>query len=262
MQRSFLAILFLLTLSGPALADSQEPMVTHSFVDADLKQVLEWLAKEMNRNIYIWPTVQGTVTVELANVPADEAMRTVLALQADAYAFKILDGPSTRTVVVAPPDKLLEIFNPLNCYRGTRGPVADSPRMEYLLDTAPSARVLDFLKAQYPDVEFTPHPTQNGFYARGSREDLLQIKRELVNLDRLPAPSPPTIREFLPVRHLDLANAQELIATLVPDASLAVDPERRLLIVESSPGLIDHVRELLLELDRPEEPAASSELSR
>lgn len=69
-------------------------------------------------------------------------------------------------------------------------PREDKMRMEYLLEEAPSLKVIDFLSDQYERVKFTPHPTLNGFYAEGSREDLIQIKRELTNIGRYPEPPP------------------------------------------------------------------------
>lgn len=171
----------LLVLAGPLLADPPE-RVTHSFVQTNLPDALRVLAQKVNRNIYVAPDVQGIVTLELDDVPAAEAFRRLLDWH-QGFDFRFLDGPSTRTVVVARPDILVELIdNP--CCR--MRPVLTIPaRVEYLLEEeTPVADTLEFLKAQYPDVEFTPHPKLNGFYAEGSRENLLQIKRELTILER------------------------------------------------------------------------------
>ncbi len=228
-----------------------QKLVTLDFVNADLVYVLKVLAKEMGRNIYVGPTVQGSVTVTLKNVPVEGAMALILQMQENEYDYKVLDGPSVRTVVVAPPDKLAEIADDI--LGKTKGPkiAKDAVRMEYLLEEAPSAKVLDFLKGSYPNVEFTAHPTMNGFYARGSREELLQIKRELGNLDRIPEPPPPPLREFLSVKYGDVNDVRTLLSTLVPDVVYNVDARLGLIIAEGSPGAIDQVRELLAEIDRP-----------
>lgn len=228
-----------------------QKLVTLDFVNADLVYVLKVLAKEMGRNIYVGPTVQGSVTVTLKNVPVEGAMALILQMQENEYDYKILDGPSTRTVVVAPPDKLAEIADDILRTQKQAKVPANAVRMEYLLEEAPSAKVLDFLKGSYPNVEFTPHPTMNGFYARGSREDLLQIKRELANLDRVPPPPAPPLREFLSVKYGDINEVRALLSTLVPDVVYNVDTRLNLIIAEGSPGAIDQVRELLAELDRP-----------
>ena len=44
-------------------------------------------------------------------------------------------------------------------------------------------KVVEFLKAEYENVEFAVRSEPTGFYALGSREDLLQVKRELSNGD-------------------------------------------------------------------------------
>lgn len=227
-----------------------QKLVTLDFVNADLVYVLKVLAKEMNKNIYVGPTVAGSVTVTLKNVPVEGAMALILQMQENEYDYKVLDY---NTIVVAAPEKLDEvaddIFDPDNIKE--KEVPADAIRMEYLLEEAPAAKVVDFLKDEYGRVKFTPHPTMNGFYANGSKEDLLQIKRELANLDRVPEPPPPPLREFLPVKYGELTEIRGLLGTLVPDVQYNVDVRQNLLIVEGSPGAIDQVRELLAELDRP-----------
>lgn len=163
--------------------------VTLSFKDADLVLVLRTLANDMGMGIYVGPTVYGSVTLDLVEIPAEEALQQVLAAQENEYDFMIFDvAPRGKNIVVAPPDKLLEIKAEIDySYRAARRLVpATAVRMEYLLDHAPAAKVVDLLKLRYANVEFTPHPTANGFYARGSREDLLRIKREKPLFDRRP----------------------------------------------------------------------------
>lgn len=222
--------------------------VTLDFVNADLVYVLKVLAKEMNRNIYVGPTVAGSVTVTLKNVPVEGAMALILQMQENEYDYKVV---GSNTIVVAPPEKLAAIeADILGKIKEAQLP-ADSVRMEYLLEEAPAPKVLDFLKNEYSRVKFTPHPTMNGFFANGSKEDLLQIKRELPNLDRIPEPPAPPLREFLPVRYAELEEVRGLLQTMVPDVTFNADARQQMLIAEGSPAAIDQVRELLAEFDRP-----------
>ena len=228
-----------------------QKLVTLDFVNADLVYVLKVLAKEMNRNIYVGPTVAGSVTVTLKNVPVEGAMALILQMQENEYDYKMV---GSNTIVVAAPEKLAEVAGDIldpNQAAKEYVPSPDDVRMEYLLEEASSAKVVYFLKNEYPRVKFTPHPTMNGFFANGSKEDLLQIKRELANLDRVPPPPAPPLREFLPVKYADISEVRGLLGTMVPDVSYNVDVRQNLLIVEGSPGAIDQVRELLAELDRP-----------
>ena len=235
---------------APKRAAPKQKLVTLDFVNADLVYVLKVLAKEMNKNIYVGPTVAGSVTVTLKNVPVEGAMALILQMQESEYDYKLL---GYNTVVVAAPEKLDEVADNIldDDQVKTREVPEDAVRMEYLLEEAQSAKVVEFLKGEYDRVKFTPHPTMNGFYATGSKDDLLQIKRELGNLDRVPQPPPPPLREFLPVKYGELGELRALLGTLVPDVQYNVDTRQNLLIVEGSPGAIDQVRELLAELDRP-----------
>lgn len=222
--------------------------VTLDFVNADLVYVLKVLAKEMNRNIYVGPTVAGSVTVTLKNVPVEGAMALILQMQENEYDYKVV---GSNTIVVAPPEKLAAIeADILGKIKEAQLP-ADSVRMEYLLEEAPAPKVLDFLKGEYARVKFTPHPTMNGFFANGTKEDLLQIKRELPNLDRIPEPPAPPLREFLPVRYAELEEIRGLLQTMVPDVTFNADTRQSMLIAEGSSSAIDQVRELLAEFDRP-----------
>lgn len=235
---------------APKRARPKQKLVTLDFVNADLVYVLKVLAKEMNKNIYVGPTVAGSVTVTLKNVPVEGAMALILQMQESEYDYKLL---GYNTIVVAAPEKLDEVADDILDDENvkTREVPKDAVRMEYLLEEAQSAKVVEFLKGEYERVKFTPHPTMNGFYATGSKDDLIQIKRELGNLDRVPEPPPPPLREFLPVKYADISELRGLLGTLVPDVQYNVDTRQNLLICEGSPGAVDQVRELLAELDRP-----------
>lgn len=66
----------------------------------------------------------------------------------------------------------------------------------------------------------------NGFYAVGSRSDILSIKNDVPNLDRVPDVPPPPQREFVQVKYGDLNEVKSLLATLVPDVQMNVDARR------------------------------------
>lgn len=226
---------------------SRQKLVSLDFVNADLVYVIKVLAKEMHRNVYVGPTVQGSVTVTLKNVPVEGALALILKMQENPYDYKIVDN----TVIVAAPEKLQQI--PSNILGMTKQAVvpAHAVRQEFLLEKAPAAKVISFLKGQYPNVRFTPHPTMNGFFAYGSKKDILAIKQEIPNLDRVPQPPPPPLREYLPVNYADVNAMRTLLSTLVPDVQYNVDTRLNMIIAEGSPGAIDQAKEVLAELDRP-----------
>ena len=59
-------------------------------------------------------------------------------------------------------------------------------RQEILLEHVPAQKVIEFLSAQYQDLEFIPHPTINGFYVVGERRQVLMVKQDIPALDREP----------------------------------------------------------------------------
>lgn len=226
-------------------------LVTLDFVNADLVYVVKVLAREMNKNVFVDPTVEGSVTVTLKQVPVEGALALILKMQENPYDYKVLaDG---KTIVVGPPEKLAEIEDNIMGRARAREVTGPSVRQEFILEAAPAAKVVEFLQGQYLAVKFVPHPTMNGFYAIGSKKDILSIKTELPNLDRVPDLPPPPQREFLYVKYGDIQNVQNLLKTLVPDLQYNADERLGMLIVEGTPAAIDQAKQLLAELDRPKD---------
>lgn len=233
---------------APRRVASRVKLVTLDFVNADLVYVIKILAKEMGRNVYIGPGVEGSVTVTLKSVPVDGALALILKMQENDIAYKLI---GYNTLIVAAPEKVNQIEDEIlgkNLGPKTR---KGAIRQEILLEKAPAAKVIGFLQGQYKDVEFIPHPTMNGFYAVGSRSEILQIKNDVPNLDRVPEVPPPPQREFVQVKYGDLNEVKSLLATLVPDVQMNVDTRQSTLILEGSPGAIEQAKELLDQLDRP-----------
>lgn len=160
------------------------PTVSLSVHDEEVVQVVKTLAKAMGRNVFVGPTVDGQITLELKDVPAPEALDRVLGELPGEYGYKMRGS----TLIVAAREKLAELSDdlfdrpPRGCFGNHPGPI----RQEILLERTPAARVITQLFPQYPNVKFTPHPTMNGFYVDGSREDVLAVKRAVRALDENP----------------------------------------------------------------------------
>lgn len=100
-------------------------------------------------------------------------------------------------------------------------------RQEFLLERAPAAQLSGLLRAEFPRVRFTLHPTMNGFYISDcTRDEALTMKRLMPDLDRLPVPDHlPTSRWALDsVEHLEAV--QEGMATCNLPLELVQDGER------------------------------------
>ncbi len=220
--------------------------VSMDFVDEDLVYVIKALAQEMGRNVFVATDVEGTVTVTLNKVEPEGALALVLKM--NDYAYKIVDN----TIVVATEEKLATIADDILTPR-TRSTVKRTNLIsqEFQLESATAAVVMEFLKKQYPDVEFTQHPTLNGFFAKGTRNELRQIKGSLPSLDQVPAAAPPPRREFIPVNYGEGGKVLELVGKFVTDATCTLDDRLGVLIVEGSDEAIGQVRDLLAEIDKP-----------
>lgn len=222
--------------------------VTMSFQETDLVSALRLLATEMGAKLLLDSTVHGRVTAEFFDLSTEGAVRVILAQQTNSYEFGLRQSGAELYLVVGSPGVLIK----RQADTMTPQLPPDALRMEYLLDEALPERVFDYLRASYPNVEFTLHPTANGFYARGSRDDLLQVKREFLTGGRVPNPNPPPpLVEFLSVKNADISSMRESLTMLVPDVKFEVDTRLALIRAEGSPGAIDQVREILPELDLP-----------
>lgn len=135
-------------------------------------------------NAYVGPTVSGAVTIEFVNVPGEEAVQRILALQKDEYSFKIVDWPGSVLLVVAPVGRSEEL--PYEISPRHLKLSVDPVLRDYFLKNAESAQIVAYLTGPFPGVEFFVHPGKNSFSACGSREDLERIKAALAELDRPP----------------------------------------------------------------------------
>lgn len=222
--------------------------VSLEMVDADLVYVIKYLAKEMGRNVYVAPDVTGSVTVTLHKVRPEGALALILKMQPTDLEYKIVDN----TVIVADPEKLASIGDNILTPK-TKSSSIRKNLMEkmYRLEVAPAAGVVEFLKGSYPDVVFTAHPSTNGFFAKGTKSELLEIQNRLGDLDQAPVAPPAPTREYIPVKYGEIADVQNLVKTLVPNVQLSTDTRLGLLIVDGTDAEIEQVQEVLARLDKP-----------
>lgn len=102
---------FLMVFLATALSTaSPHKLVNVDFQDADLVQVLKFVAKEMGRNCYIGPEVRGKVNLKADGIPLEQVLKRALAQQSTAYDYKLV---GTNTLVVATGEKLAEIQDPI-----------------------------------------------------------------------------------------------------------------------------------------------------
>ncbi len=255
-QRNLLSILFILVVAAawvqiaPTEKQPKYPNITVHFENTDRVLALKEVARQMGLYIYVCPTVGGTVNVRIENEPWEAALDKLVHDDKQSLTYKVV---GKNTLVVAAANRCYELCEELEgaprCYMTPSLP-EDAVRAEFLLDEVSAAKVVDFLKIEYINVQFEPHPVLNGFYATGSRKDLKDIRQEVETLDRLPS-EPTPIESVVEVHHIDLDEATELLRTMVPDVQYRTDPTDRTLHLSGPYSGIEQVKELLRELDRP-----------
>lgn len=223
-------------------------VVSGEFEDVDLVFAIKVLAREMGRNVYIGPGVEGKVTLSLRSVPPEGALALMLG---DEFDYKVVsNGKGGQTLIVAPPEKLATIPDDVFVNTADRPiPGCGVTRFEIQLHNTPAGPVQELLAIRYPNVIFTRHPTMNAFYIDGSREDKLAIIREIPKLDVY---SEPPVRELVEVRNGDVAEVKALLATLVPDVNYEVNAKDRTLALDGSQGAVDQVAGRVRPADGPD----------
>jgi type IV pilus assembly protein PilQ len=84
----------------------QPPSISMEFQEADIKVVLELLAKQAGANILIASDVKGKVSLSLREVPWQEALNAVV--KTAGYTTVRADTPTTEIIRVVRPDSLVE----------------------------------------------------------------------------------------------------------------------------------------------------------
>lgn len=219
--------------------------VTHDFVNADLTEVVRFLGQAMGRTVYLGPGIEGKCTVSLRSVPPLAALHALLATDFPDVGYKQLgkDG-----LIVAVLDcRMINLTPPWEAQLRK-----SYIRREILLERAPAAKVIGALQMQFKHLEFIPHATLNGFYAIGSRKDVLAAVVLIPELDvSQQEDSTETIRDFVQVKYGSLAEVKSLLETLVPNVVITLDNPQSTLIFEGTPLAVEQAKELLDQLDRP-----------
>ena len=87
-------------VTAPSRPPALETRISLSVKDADLVEVVRSLARIGGKNVVVDPSVRGTVTAELHDVPWDRALAVILEINGLGME---LDG---NVIAVAPPARL------------------------------------------------------------------------------------------------------------------------------------------------------------
>lgn len=90
------------TAPAAGVSEVSKDRITVDFKEADIRNVLKVISYKSGVNIVAGPEVQGTVTIRLADVPWQEALKTIISAYGYGYDQR------ENIIIVAPIDKLTE----------------------------------------------------------------------------------------------------------------------------------------------------------
>ncbi len=152
----------------------------------ELVSELKSVARQFEYSILVGPTVFGTSQNIPHRPPLEATLEQLLA--GTEYEYRIVETDGGKLIAVG--ERVWLERRPWQSMASRCFDMTGHLRMEYLLEHKDASELLESLRGKYPKVDFTPHPSMNGFYASGGKIDLLEIKHELEVAD---LPEPPTI---------------------------------------------------------------------
>lgn len=152
-----------------SVAAREMPLVSNVFVETFITQALQDIALQAGVNILVDSTVQGFVTLELKDVPVEQAVRMVLA--PGGFTYVKLDD---RTYLVGKADRASPIFHVLTA--------TERVRLNYVGAEEAKRLLSDYYT---PYVRFDA--ATNSAVITAAPELLQRIKADIARIDR-PAP--------------------------------------------------------------------------
>ena len=209
--------------SGKTVAPAK--LVSLDLVNADLIYVLKILAKELGMNIVTDPTVQGSVTMTLKDVPASGALNIVVKMS--GYDYKRVDN----TIVVGDPKLLATIpTNIMNVKKGSE--ITQAIPLEH----AKATDISSMVSSSYPDAKVQADPRGTALIVSADPESMKAIRSFVSQLDYdVPAPVPPRT-EIIALKGAKGEEVLPILQKLVPTLSYDVDKRLNSLIITGDDG--------------------------
>jgi len=223
-----------------AAGKSEAPakLVSLDLVNADLIYVLKILAKELGMNIVTDPTVQGSVTMTLKDVPASGALNIVVKMS--GYDYKRVDN----TIVVGDPKLLATIpSNIMNVKKGAE--ITQAIPLEH----AKAADISSMVSASYPDAKVQSDPRGTALIVSADPDSMKAIRSFVSQLDYdVPAPIPPRT-EIVALKAAKGEEILPILQKLVPTLSYDVDKRLNSLILTGDEASVSLCKDYLEQLD-------------
>lgn len=218
-------VAFAMALLRPDLGLDQP--VSYDFHNTPRVDALRQVASELGLEVTAGDGISGAVTDSAEDITAREA-------------FNRLSGGFWKRVG----DTLLVVPA---VHEGRPG---CGIRSEFLFEHIPAAQAAVSLGRRFPRAHFTPHPTLNGFYVNGTKDEILWIKRSLPELD-LPSLAPPPSSLLLKPQHLLVEQCLGQLPLWVPEIRCREGDAPGNVIIEGRAHRLMEAALAFLRLDRP-----------
>lgn len=213
--------------------------VSYSWKHADLPDVVRLLADRMHLNVIIDNAVTGSVTLDLKNVPAPQALSMILAI--NGYGYRQVGN----VLVVAAPDKLDKVPSV---------PVSLGPQAIQVipLENAKADTIQPTVSKEYPGVKVDVDSRLNALIVRGSIGEIRQVKSLVAELDQPAQGGAPPAKGVFALNYADQKDVVGQIKPLLPsDTMIIADQRLNTLIIIGSQYAIDTARSFISAVDVP-----------
>ena len=189
-------------------------------------------------NIVTDPTVVGSVTMTLKDVPASGALNIVVKMS--GYDYKRVDN----TIVVGDPKLLATIpSNIMNIKKGSE--ITQAIPLEH----AKATDISSMVSSSYPDAKVQADPRGTALIVSADPESMKAIRSFVSQLDYdVPAPIPPRT-EIIALKGAKAEELQPILQKLVPTLSYDVDKRLNSLILTGDEGSLSLCKDYLEQLD-------------
>lgn len=230
-------VFFILTPAGAAAP----VQLTQSFHNADIRDVIEAVAKLTGKNFIIDPHVKGEVTLIAPNpMPADTLYQTLLALLR-VHGYAAIEGPTATKIV------------PVNSARD-KLPAIRSQESDAWITTVVPLKWLDGTKlvpALRPLVAreglISAVPGDRHLILTDTRANITRLRQVIARLDQ-----PLGDYDVITLQYADGDHLARVLQGMVPTGvKLSYNPQGNQLIVAGSEAARLQLRALVAQLDQP-----------
>lgn len=236
-------------------------LVNMEFRNADIVSVISLLAKQSGENMVCDPSVAGSITMALKDVPFETALMLIVKTSGNEYTRLgnvIVVGkgenlnrlPDTPPSPPTPPPKLQE-------KKDSRALTQTIP-----IEKAQAQDLIRDLQIYYPPpvgdkpsasgVIISLHPTKNAIVVKAdTAEKIKEVKQMIAELDMLPEQGQVVRSEIVRLKYSPAKDVQAQFKELLPGIKVQVDERQNALILTGADNLLRKAKDTLDDLDKP-----------